>query len=235
VFVPEDIATFVFMLSFDPEYMQSREVITLNQDIVLDGQQLMVTTVEIYPTHKRVNFTDVEGNTAWLKSLNFYFINEKGERFETISNGISSIGTPDSPMTVSHHLESSFFSQSNSLTMFITDVLWLDKDMERIRINLADGSAEKLPEGVELKQATRQGNSWHLEFSSAKLQTGLFELTYYDEFGNEYMYNSVTSGRMSSGYYIRFVLSDYPYDVVYLMPYFSRFVELQSPVEVVIR
>ena len=250
---PHVIATFSFLLSFDPEYTQQGETITINQDIVLDGQRLTVTNVEIYPTHSRVNFTADDSNTAWIQSLDFYFINDEGDRFDPISNGISATGSVDSPMMASHRLESPFFYQSNRLTMYITNVIWLDKDMERVRVDLANMVADALPESVVFEQATRKGNSWELVFSAIERDNGssyqLFGNTYYDDFGNEFRYNSWSTGM--TGYYdetigeyvdddqgrfrVKFTLDDFPYDFVYLAPSYSRTVELEAPISVSIK
>jgi hypothetical protein len=218
-------------------------MITLNQGIVLDGQNLTVTTVEIYPTHIRVNFTADENNTAWLQSLNFYFVNEKGTRFDPIANGITASGSVDSPMMASHRLESSFYYQSGSLTMFITEVVWLDKDMERVKVDLANCVADKLPEGVALERVERKGDSWELTFSAIERKEDsayqLFRFTYYDENGNgDYFTNNWSSWTYmdTPGVFAeKFTLDGYSYDKVYLMPSFSRLVELATPIEVQVK
>jgi len=249
---PAVLSTFTFTLTFDPKFTQQGDVVTLNQDIVLDGQNLTVTTVEIYPTHIRVNFTADEKNTAWLQSLNFYFVNEKGNRFDPITNGITATGSVDSPMMASHRLESSFFYQSRSLTMYITEAVWLDKGMEKVKIDLANGTTDQLPEGVTLEQAARKGNSWELTFSAMERKENssyqLFATAYCDEYGGEYSYDSWSSGE--TGYFDeaaqkyvetpgvftdRFTLNDCPYDTVYLMPSYSRSVILRIPIEVKIK
>ncbi len=249
---PDFISTFTFTLTFDPTFTQKGEVINLNQSFVLDGQHLTATTVEIYPTHIRLNLADDKRNTAWLQSLTFYLENEDGKRFGTISNGITATGSVDSPFMASHRLESSFFSQSRSLTLYITDAVWLDKDMERVRVDLANGAADKLPEGVKLEQSVRKGNSWQLTFSGVERKEGssyqLFGSKYYDETGNEYEYNSWSSG--ATGYFdeeankyietpgvfrVQFSLTDYPFDTVYLSPSASRTVKLATPVEIKVK
>lgn len=249
---PDYIATFEFDLSFDPYFTTQGETITLNQDFILDGQHLTVTTVEIYPTHMRLNLKDDANNTAWLQSISFYFENEKGKRFKPISNGVSATGSYDSRMMASHRLESSFFSQSKHLTLYITDVVWLDKDMERVKVDLAHGTAETLPEGVTLEKAIRKNGGWELTFAGTEREKDhsyqLFGQTYYDEAGREYRYNSWSSG--DTGYYdeglkkyvetpgvfrVRFALVDYPYDTVYLSPSFSRVTTLSEAVVIEIQ
>lgn len=48
-------------------------------------------------------------NTAWLKGLDFYLENEDGERFDTVTNGVTASGDTDSPAMVSFRLESLIF------------------------------------------------------------------------------------------------------------------------------
>ena len=249
---PDVISTFNFTLNFDPAYTQKGEIINLNRGFVLDGQHLTATTVEIYPTHIRLNLADNESNTAWLQSLTFYLENEDGKRFEAISNGITASGSIDSPFMKSHRLESPFFSHSRNLTLYITAAVWLDKDMERVKVDLANDVADKLPEGVKLEQSVRKGNSWQLTFSGAERKENssyqLFGNKYYDEAGNEYEYNSWSSG--ATGYFdekankyvetpgvfrVQFSLTDYPFDTVYLSPSFSRTATLVAPVEIKVK
>ena len=249
---PDVVSTFNFTLNFDPAYTQKGEIINLNRGFVLDGQHLTATTVEIYPTHIRLNLADNESNTAWLQSLTFYLENEDGKRFEAISNGITASGSIDSPFMKSHRLESPFFSHSRNLTLYITAAVWLDKDMERVKVDLANGVADKLPEGMKLEQSVRKGNSWQLTFSGAERKENssyqLFGNKYYDEAGNEYEYNSWSSG--ATGYFdekankyvetpgvfrVQFSLTDYPFDTVYLSPSFSRTATLVAPVEIKVK
>lgn len=248
---PDYRSEFAFTLSFDPYFTQKGEIVTLNQSFVADEQRLTATTVEIYPTHIRLNLQDDDRNTAWLQSLTFYLENEKGKRFESISNGITATGSVDSPFMATHRLESSFFSQSNSLTLYITDAVWLNKDMSRVKVDLANGVAEQLPEGVKLERAVRQNDSWRLTFSGVEREDNsyyqLFGTKYYDESGKEYEYNSwsTTSGyfddeakeyvETSGVFRVEFVLNNYPFETVYLSPSFSRKVELTTPIMITIK
>jgi hypothetical protein len=247
---PEYIAEFTFLLEFDPYFTAQGETITLNQTFELDGQSLSVTTVDIYPTHISINLDDIDSNTAWLQSINFYIENEKGERFDRISNGITATGDKDSPMMVSHRLESSFFSNSENLTLFITGVTWLDKDMEKVKIDLKNVTADTLPQYVEFENATRRDNNWTLEFLAKEFKENmsyqLWRTDYYDEQGKEYSYNSWSTGVTDSyneeigqnkpeQFEVKFTLYNYPYDIVYLKPNYSRIVELPSPIEIKVK
>lgn len=244
---PDIISEFTFPLEFDPYYTAQGEDIILNQSFNLDGQTIILNNTEIYPTHIRLNFSDSKDNIAWLKSLFFYLENEKGKRFEEITNGITATGSPDSPMMASHRLESSFFSNSQELTLYITGVRWLDKEMERVKLDLANTTAENLPQGVTFEKAERIGDDWILTFKAIQNEKNssyqIWNHDYYDEQGKEYTFNSY-SIRMSeyeneedqkSIESVVIPLKDYPYDTVYMSPAFSRIVELSEPVVIKIK
>lgn len=246
------ISTFTFQLKFNPYYTSQGETISLNQTFKIDNQTLIITTIEIYPTHIRLNFNDVEDNTAWLKSLEFYLENENGKRYESISNGITASGCADSPMMKSHRLESSFFSKSKKLILHITGVTWLDKDMQKVKVNLKNETIETLPQNVALEDIERKKNDYTLTFSAKKVKENasyqIWSWNYYDENDKKYSINGFSScGNKyldkETGKYIetpnrfneKFTLTNYPYEIVYLSPVFSRKVNLSFPIEIQVK
>ena len=234
------LATFTFDLKFDPTYTASGEIIPVNSAFQLDGQTLTVTEAEVYPTHVRVNVEGAAANTAWLKSLDFYLENEDGERFEPISNGVTASGDPDTPAMKSFRLESPYFADSAHLTLHITGATWLDKDMERIRVDLKSGTADQMPEGVELYSAERSGDGWRIEFRARNREENhfhqLFYSTYYAPDGTEYDQQATSVTAPEDGYFYRqMVLRDYPWDEVWLCPAYSRTTTAETPVIIPIK
>lgn len=160
----EAIGSFEFDLTFDPKFTEEAQVITVEKWLELDGQRVMLKNVEIYPTHMRVNLEDDPDNTAWLRELEIYVEDEIGNCYDAGSNGIISTGSPDSPFTQSFRAESSFFSESEHLTLCIAGAKWLDKDQQWIWVNLSNGETGLLPEGVTLREYTRNGDTASLIF-----------------------------------------------------------------------
>ena len=224
---PDYLAEFTFDLEFDPEFTAKGEIIPVNQTFSLDGQTLTVTEVEVYPTHVRVNVADDPNNTAWLKSLAFYLENEDGERFEPISNGVSATGDEDSPAYVSFRLESPYFADSEHLTLHVTGAEWLDKDMERVRVDLAHRTAERLPEGVTFQSAEKWDGGWVLTFRVKQRKEHhsfqVWNSTFYDEEGNPYEASRRGTTTDDSGYFEEMLpLPGYWEDVVWLQPTYSH-------------
>lgn len=237
---PDYLAEFTFELAFDPQFTAKGETVPVNRTFDLDGQSLTVTEVEVYPTHVRVNVSDDPANTAWLKSLEFYLENEDGERFEPISNGVSASGDPDSPANVSFRLESPYFAHSQHLTLHVTGAEWLDKDMERVWVDLAHRTAERLPEGVTFQSAEKRDGGWVLTFRVQQRRENfthqVWYSTFYDEAGNQYDANRRGSSTDGSGYFEEMMpLPGYWEDVVWLQPTYSRTTTETTPVTIPIK
>lgn len=165
----ETAAHFAFDLSFDPEFTARATVLELDRPLELDGQRLLLKSVEIYPTHMRIILEDDPDNTAWLRGLDFYVEDEKGNRFEAGSGSLVSTGSPDTPFTGSYRVESAFFTDGERLTLCITGAKWLEKERQWTWADLSDGSTGWLPDGVKLLEHGQNGADGELVF---RVRTG---------------------------------------------------------------
>ena len=192
--VEDYVAEFEFLLEFDPEFTATGKEYVVNQTVELEGQEITITDVEIYPSHMRVNVTDDEGNTAWLKRLDFYIETDYGMKFEPISEGITATGSGDSKSMASFRADSSYFYEAKTIKLVITGAEWLRKDMEKVYINLETGETGELPEGVEFHSAEKLNGGWVLKLRAVQRKENHFHqiLThqFYDSEGNEYEINS---------------------------------------------
>ena len=145
---PAYLAEMTFHLEFDPYFTAQGTLLELNRTFALDGQTFTLQEAEIYPTHLRLTLTADPDNTAWLAGLDLYLENEHGERFEKSLGGITASGDPEGEGMGTFWLDSPFFSQGEHLTLHITGVRWKDKDAPPVKLNLAEGTAENLPEGT---------------------------------------------------------------------------------------
>ena len=236
---PDILASFTFDLAFDPTYTARGELVPVNSTFQLDGQTLTVTEVEVYPTHVRVNVEGAADNTAWLKDLDFYLENEDGERFDSISNGVSATGDPDTPAMKSFRLESPYFADSTHLTLHITGATWLDKNRERVRADLKNGTVEWLPEGVTVQAMQHRENGWVLTFdvtAPADIHKQVFASRYYDEAGTKYDMDNFGWSVLDDGHGEAYLpLRDYDQDTVLLELNWSHTTQAEVPVTIPIK
>ena len=230
---PDYLAHFDFLLEFDPKFTAAGKVFPVNQTVMLEGQGITITDIEVYPTHMRVDIAESADNTAWLKNLEFYIETDWDMKFDPVSNGITATGSADSPSMVSYRADSSYFYESNHLQLVITGAQWLRKDMETTYLNLVTGEHGALPEGSEFDSARKHGDGWILKFQTA-WEEGmpmyhLFGHEFYDADGNEYeinqwssMYGDPDEEGNITYFYDEFPLLNYPYDEVWLSPQYSH-------------
>lgn len=230
---PAYLAEFEFLLEFDPQFTATGKIIPVNQTVMLDGQAITVTEVEVYPTHMRVVIAESADNTAWLKGLDFYIETDMGIRFEPGASGILSTGSTDSPSMVSYRAESTYFYEAEHLKLVITGAEWLRKDLQTTYLNLVTGEHGELPQGAAFDSAERSAGGWVLRFRAdwdeSEPMYQLFGSTYYDAEGNAYEINQWSSlfgeadetGAVTF-FYDEFPLLNYPYDEVWLEPIYSH-------------
>ena len=230
---PSYLAEFEFLLEFDPKFTAAGKIFPVNQTVILEGQAITITDIEVYPTHMRVDIEESPDNTAWMKGLEFYIETDWGMKFDAASSGIISTGSADSPSMVSYRADSSYFYEADHLKLVITGAQWLRRDMETTYLNLVTGEHGELPEGAVFDSARKQGNGWVVMFRAAweedEPMYQLFGNTFYDAAGNEYEINMWSSrygdadeeGNITY-FYDEFPLKNYPHEEVWLKPHFSH-------------
>lgn len=230
---PDYLAEFDFTLEFDPMFTASGKIFPVNETVILEGQAITVTNIEVYPTHMRIEITESNDNTAWLKDLDFYVETDWGMKFDPVSNGITATGSADSPSMVSYRADSTYFYDAENLKLVITGAQWLRKDMDTTYLNLVTGEHGELPEGAHFDSAEKQGNGWVVRFradwESGEPMYQLFGHAFFDPDGNEYeinqwssMYGEEDENGNITFFYDEFPLRNYPYDEVWLSPHFSH-------------
>lgn len=249
---PETLAAFTFNLTFDPWFTAQGETVAVGKTFQLDGQTLTLKQAEIYPTHLRLDFGYDPDNTAWLTGLDFYVENERGERFDPVTNGITSTGEENSPSVVTYWMDTTYFSDSKELKLYITQARWLEKDREKIRLNLATEEHDPLPDGTELAGIQHFDSGYLLTFREKQYQENhMYSLwnRYQDADGTELLFPSTGAsytykdpdtgkyldGSVSSSFYETVPLPDYQGTEVWLKPDFTRVTDFSTPAAVTIR
>ena len=236
--------SFTFPLHLDPQKTAKKVEIPVNQWVELDGQRLLVEKLELSPTKTALYLDDDSTNTAWLRSLDFYFTDKKGNRYDKKDSSVSATGRGGTEGFYTYYHQSLYFLEDmKGLKLHITGATWLDKDEHTVHIDLATGETDWLPEyilDVEVKAVNYvdDGVQKTLEFTSTSQQMCL-DYTYYDPEGGEHRFNG---GGMSQGYTddqgvyhphrFFYMLKDYPFDRVILELDYTHVTQLEKSIEI---
>ena len=251
-YAAENLAVFTFILEIDPYYTAQGRTIKLNEELDILGQNFTLTSVDIYPTHLQLNVKSDEANTMWLKSLSFYVEvigAGKDSKLESI-NGISALGSKDTPEVIAFRKESPWFYNTDNLKIFITGARLAEKDMEGIKIKVTEHGAGivsgRLPDGVRLEKISRYKHAdgkptVEIRFKTVKGSDGGSTSEIYEVFEREYLDGEEREGYMetyagtgdSNEFTSTLILEDYDYDTVTIYPCFTHCWKAEEPVVIV--
>lgn len=229
----ELVTTMTFPVSVDLSQIQAERVYDLNQDVTIDGQTVTVERLEVYPTCMQIVLADQEENTAWLVGLDFYLTDSRGREFGR-EGGITAIGDPDSPFVPIHRVESAYFTNASGYTLHITGARWLEKDLDRVTVNLKTGEADRLPESITGCQVelVREG-CYDVRFFTPYETSMPANSMYWDSEGQQDSTNGYSWTRDENGASIQKLrLKDYHDTVVTFELSYSRWSEFDTPVTV---
>lgn len=238
-------AEFTFDIPLDSRFTDEGETLPINRWITLDGQRVLVESLDVNPTHARLNLSDDPDNTMWLSSLECYLTDGSGNRYEMGTSGsVSASGSFQTSGSISYYMDSPYFTKPEQLTLHITRITWLEKDKTHITVDLKTGTADWLPEGVSLT-VEREGD---LAFFTARapefeyrpaLAYQIFQWSYLDPWGVEHSRSSGgtgTGGDNDPGYFREeFQIPVYDWDTVVLLPHFSRTADISDPITIPVK
>lgn len=239
---PDAVASFSFTLQFDPNFTSQGTTLALDQPFTLDGQQLKVVGLEIYPTHVRVDIQEDEANTVQLHSLSCWLEDDKGVRYDR-PQGLIAHGDGGTPRVTSYRFESSYFEDARHLTLHIEGAIWQDKEEHWVTVDLTTGRTDPMPDGVTLARMDEIDGIPTLTFLAPTLANGnvfrqVVGSTYRSPDGSEYSFNMAShsiakgeNGKEIEGFFEESIpLIDYPFDQVELEILSYHTATLDAPV-----
>lgn len=224
------VAELEFDLHFDPQFIRAKKVFTPRTDLEVDGQTITLERVTIYPTGTELEFSDHPENTAWLKGLELWLEDGRGNRYEARKSGVVSSGGAGQFVPV-YWLESFYFEEGDVLTLCISDGKWLDKEWETATLDLAEPAGSRLPEGISLDLVERNDGDVKLSFTT---QTGSSMSNVYTAPDGTVGYTNVwgvaeqEDGRAEEYTY----LWDYPWDTVEMGLNYTRITHRDTPLRI---
>lgn len=230
----ERLAECDFSLELDSYQLGLGRMIKVNEDFTLDGNRLTLSTVELYPTHMRLHVEQAEDNPDYLVGLTLA-IDGDGRGVERVDNkGLISTGGAKYG-TYTMYTASPWYYDCEALTVTISGAVWLDKDRLETTIDLTDGTAQGLPDGVTYLGIADEANDlWNsggreLCFRGVDAPfAGAFSSDFVGEDGQTYRSpgSSWSTGDVET---MRFSLGDYQGDLVILENQWSHVAAYEQP------
>lgn len=237
------VLCFTFDVTLDLERIAQPISVPVNRWIELDGQRICVDRLEYTPTRTVLYLDEDQTNTAWLKSLKFWFEDQSGRRYDENDGSLVSSSQTDSQSQLTYYFQSFYYDPPKGLTLCIDKAEWLDKDAPHVTVDLTSGEATGLPAGVEIGEIRRVAGGVELEVWLPLLReyfAQTFSHTYWDPEGGEHDWHQMSTIRVDaedsdSGeakHKEVFYLDHYAWDAVELELTYTSVSEYSEPVQV---
>lgn len=177
-FKDEHETTFNIPFSLQKEIAKSK-VYQLNQSVEIDDQKFTVKLLRISPLRARLDISVEPENTMQILQIrNMRLLDEKGEEWGTITNGITGFGGMRES-EASFFFQSNYFREPKKLTLEISDVQALPKGEDYIEVDFLKKEVLYVPDSadvhidilgnstVQAKQQIKKQNHIYQMFSKA--------------------------------------------------------------------
>lgn len=122
----------------------------LNQEVEIDGQKLIVKSLRISPLRAKLDIAlDPANSMQILQIKSMRLLDEKGEEWGTITNGLSAFGVIRDG-EASLFFQSNYFREPKSLTLQINDVQALPKGKDYIEVDFLKKKVLYIPNSVDV-------------------------------------------------------------------------------------
>lgn len=156
-----DGRTDTFSIPFEvTEQTKPSKPYVLNKVVELDGQHFTIDEVVISPLRVGVQITFDPNNMEKILSFeDMRLVDERGEVWSEIANGVSAFGNEKGKMTHTFFLQSNYFSTPKKLYLQINKAQAIKQDQAFVEVNTNTKELLAFPDGPQLQlvDANRKG------------------------------------------------------------------------------
>lgn len=214
--IKKDGKEILFKIPFQIKHKKlPTEVFELNKEVDIEQQKLIIHKVEISPLKVAVHIEENEHNTKKIFTIeDLALLNETGEKWTSIQNGLSSIGTDNELYTI-YLMESNYFDRPEKLTLSFSTVMALDKDDVNIVLDTDNEKIIKQPADNRFSHLKVNGKYLELELRADETYYSSPLMRFTDSLGKEL---SVTSSMFSRPAPNKIILTPELEDIEYESP-----------------
>ncbi|VDG93623.1 Uncharacterised protein [Lysinibacillus sphaericus] len=156
-----------FSIPFEvPEQTKPSKPYVLNEIMELDGQHFTVDEVVISPLRVGVQITFDPNNTKKILSFeDMRLVDEKGEVWSKIANGVTAFGNEKGKTTHTFFLQSNYFSTPKKLYLQINKAQAIKQEQAFLEVNTDTKELLSYPDGPQLQLVDANRNGIELELS----------------------------------------------------------------------
>lgn len=164
-FKDEHETTFNIPFSLQKNIANSKNY-KLDQTVEIDGQKLTVKSLRISPLRAKLDIAVDPVNTMQILQIkSMRLLDEKGEVWGTITNGVSGFGGMRDE-EAAFFFQSNYFREPKSLTLELNDVQALPKGKDYIEVNFLKKKVLYIPDNANVNVGIESNNTIRATYKS---------------------------------------------------------------------
>lgn len=147
---------FAFSITLDNE-IRTKKTYEINKTVSIEGQKVYVTEAVVYPLRVAVHVkTDPQNSKKLLEFQDLRLVDEKGETWSKISNGMVASNISDDETI--YYLQSNYFNEPEELYLVFNKIQAVDKEVSDVVVDTEKVEILKQPDGNRLRELRISGN-----------------------------------------------------------------------------
>ncbi|QSX06905.1 DUF4179 domain-containing protein [Sedimentibacter sp. zth1] len=245
----ENIITEISLpLKYDTSKIAKTKTIMINKEIIIENQKMTILSADITPTKLNIKFSCDNENSSIISGLKYYLIDNCNNKYDKISNGTVSKSDLNRNL-VEIRAESPYFYKCEQLKLVITDVSLIEKNKQKVEINLNDKGFEVVKDYIRYENYANVDGYAFITFSAPVVEGHFGQIgigsEFYDKNNNEctiiqvshdgggyFDFNTNENIRNKDRLFETVVLDNFTGNTIYVYPNFTTKAKFSNPISI---
>ncbi|MBQ7715389.1 MAG: DUF4179 domain-containing protein [Clostridia bacterium] len=158
----EPFAEFSFDVTVDKSLIAPAKHYDTYSELEVEGQKLLITGVDMYPTCTEVTVEQDASNSAWINRLEFNLRDDDGKVY--LYGYSSTEGEAWDEMSRVYYADSMYFSNTKNVGFYLISCAFLDKAAEAAEIDLTTGELTVPTDVIRVIKAEKTEDRVYVKF-----------------------------------------------------------------------
>lgn len=172
------------------------QTFTLNEEVIVEGQSMKIIDIVIGPVRTAIQVQFDPNNTKEIYGFeDLQIVDETGEVWSSIENGITASSSADKPDIVTYYLQSNYFEEAQKLFLQFNKIMAMDKSEAYIIVDTEKEEILQQPKDARFSNISIKDGEMYIDFRGEKdFYHFPINLDFQDDHGQSFEISSWSTG-----------------------------------------